>query len=327
MLDHRGRPVARDAAEPYGATRLAWRADDAAGPTYRFTGKEDDPLSSAVTIGARDYLPELGRWASPDPLYLRTDPGVVLSDPQEANPYGYVGGNPVTFTDPTGHKGVAHGSEGRPGVLDNFPDSPNAGFDGRMAAVEEARARGEFRTAVLVQAAVTVLDTALTIVDGAMTASDAYDSAAMVAGPVTAAGSRFAKFGIRGAIRKSKEHIRRAVKQAIKDTTEAAKRLASAAKPGRARRNAKLAGKAHPETGIPFDADARPDFSGVTTKEVEIGKFTNRRADKKAANKAAGFDKTPEGYEWHHHEDGKTMQLVPSSVHGKTGHDGPYSPH
>lgn len=256
VLDHRGRPVARDAAEPYGAARLAWRADDAAGPTYRFTGKEDDPLSGAVAIGARYYLPELGRWASPDPLYLRTDPGVVLNDPQEANPYSYVGGNPVTFTDPTGHKGVAHGSEGRSGVLDNFPDSPNAGFDSRMAAVEEARALGEFRTAVLVQAAVTVLDKALTIVDGALTVSDAYDNAAMVAGPVTAAGSRFAKFGIRGAIRKSKEHIRRGVKQAIEKATKAAEHLKSAR-------------GARPKAGSAGGPGAGARFSQKTRDEAE----------------------------------------------------------
>src|SRR5690606_3704401 len=35
VLDHRGGVLARDAADPYGASRLAWRArSSAAGPTY-----------------------------------------------------------------------------------------------------------------------------------------------------------------------------------------------------------------------------------------------------------------------------------------------------
>lgn len=34
------------------------------------------------------------------------------------------------------------------------------------------------------------------------------------------------------------------------------------------------------------------------------------------------FDKTPEGYTWHHHQDEKTMQLVPADIHRKTGHTG-----
>jgi hypothetical protein len=28
----------------------------------------------------------------------------------------------------------------------------------------------------------------------------------------------------------------------------------------------------------------------------------------------------PEGYTWHHHQDGTTMQLVPRDIHGLTGH-------
>ena len=44
------------------------------------------------------------------------------------------------------------------------------------------------------------------------------------------------------------------------------------------------------------------------------------------ANKAAfGVDSvtaTPKGYTWHHCEDGKTMQLIPSDLHRGIGHDG-----
>ncbi len=37
----------------------------------------------------------------------------------------------------------------------------------------------------------------------------------------------------------------------------------------------------------------------------------NRAADFAAANGAAGLQSTPRGYTWHHHQDGRTMQLVP----------------
>ncbi|WAS96381.1 RHS repeat-associated core domain-containing protein [Nannocystis punicea] len=103
MLDHVGHPLARDAADPFGATRLAWRADDStAGPTYRFTGKEDDPLSGAIAVGARHYLPELGRWASPDPYHL-LNPAARLEEPGERNLYRYAANNPIGKVDPTGH--------------------------------------------------------------------------------------------------------------------------------------------------------------------------------------------------------------------------------
>lgn len=75
-------------------------------------------------------------------------------------------------------------------------------------------------------------------------------------------------------------------------------------------------------------------FSGEVTFEtpssagVEAGKCLRGDCyyDFKMANKAAGFgDKvtdTPKGWTWHHCEDGKTMQLVPSDLHKKIGHDG-----
>lgn len=90
-------------------------------------------------------------------------------------------------------------------------------------------------------------------------------------------------------------------------------------------RNAGLAGSVHPVTKIPFDAGGFPDFSGVATKSVDITLTGNRAADFRAANTAAGLDRTPAGYTWHHHQNGRTMQLVPTDVHRKTGHTGGHS--
>ncbi|MFL5359294.1 HNH endonuclease [Archangium sp.] len=92
-------------------------------------------------------------------------------------------------------------------------------------------------------------------------------------------------------------------------------------------RNAHLAGRNHPVTGVPFDADGYPDFraAGAVKAEVKI-EFTGSRArDYAAANKAAGLAETPKGMTWHHHQDGTTLQLVPTDTHAKTGHTGGFS--
>jgi A nuclease of the HNH/ENDO VII superfamily with conserved WHH len=92
-------------------------------------------------------------------------------------------------------------------------------------------------------------------------------------------------------------------------------------------RNAHLAGKRHPVTGVPFDADGYPDFraAGVVKAEVRITYTGSRVRDFAAANKAAGLRETPKGMTWHHHQDQTTMQLVPTEIHAKTGHTGGFS--
>ncbi|MGK3998677.1 RHS repeat-associated core domain-containing protein [Sorangium sp. So ce1024] len=92
-------------------------------------------------------------------------------------------------------------------------------------------------------------------------------------------------------------------------------------------RNAQLAGKTHPRTGVPFDSAGYPDFraAGVVRTEVKITPTGSRPGDSRAANQAAGFSRTPEGYTWHHHQDGSTMQLVPSNIHRMTGHTGGFA--
>jgi RHS repeat-associated protein len=87
-------------------------------------------------------------------------------------------------------------------------------------------------------------------------------------------------------------------------------------------RNAHLAGSTHPVTGIPFDRSGYPDFSSVAIATVQIEQTGNRAADFRAADKAAKFNVRPENHSWHHHQDGKTMQLVPTDIHQKTGHTG-----
>ena len=86
--------------------------------------------------------------------------------------------------------------------------------------------------------------------------------------------------------------------------------------------NKGLAGSKHPDTGIPFTKDGFPDFSGVAGKTVPVPQTGVRGVDFAAANKAAGFKSTPDGFTWHHVEDTQTMQLVPRDIHFSTGHTG-----
>ena len=92
--------------------------------------------------------------------------------------------------------------------------------------------------------------------------------------------------------------------------------------PGKTIRNKDLAGKNHPVTGIPFDKDGFPDFSGVAQKTVKVPLTGKYQQDFAAANKAAGYSEIPQGMTWHHHQDGVTLQLVQRELHAKTGHTG-----
>ncbi|MEZ6073147.1 MAG: HNH endonuclease [Pirellulales bacterium] len=87
-------------------------------------------------------------------------------------------------------------------------------------------------------------------------------------------------------------------------------------------RNAHIAGQTHPRTGIPFDKYGFPDFSSIAIAEVKITPTGTRPGDLAAANELAGFPETPNGFTWHHHQDGTTMQLVPRNIHLQTGHTG-----
>lgn len=66
---------------------------------HKFTGKERDTESGLDNFGARYDSSSMGRFMSPDPLYIEAH---RLADPQRLNLYAYARNNPVNFTDPTG---------------------------------------------------------------------------------------------------------------------------------------------------------------------------------------------------------------------------------
>jgi len=104
---------------------------------------------------------------------------------------------------------------------------------------------------------------------------------------------------------------------------------------GRYPHNAKYAGKKFPVEKLPedlqkkypnsveFDEKGFADYKPYTEKEIQVEGLTGKhKSDFNKANKVAGYTETPEGYTWHHHQDGKTMQLVPQDLHKEVRHTG-----
>lgn len=102
----------------------------------------------------------------------------------------------------------------------------------------------------------------------------------------------------------------------------------------RAPRNSKYAGEIYPledknpeladkySDSVRFDEEGYPDFSPYAIKTVEIDMTGDRYSDFQKANEAAELEETPEGFTWHHNQDCKTMQLVPSDLHNQIQHTG-----
>ena len=99
--------------------------------------------------------------------------------------------------------------------------------------------------------------------------------------------------------------------------------------------NSKYAGKVMPAEALPvgirhkypngvrFSSDGYPIYDPYAIKTVKVkGLAGNRGIDNRKANAAAHFVETPDGYTWHHHEDGVTMQLVPTDLHDAVKHTG-----
>lgn len=85
-------------------------------------------------------------------------------------------------------------------------------------------------------------------------------------------------------------------------------------------KNPELSDK-YPE-GVNFTSDGYPDFSPYAIETVEIDVTGDRIDDFTSANEAAGLEEKPEGFTWHHKEDGKTMELIPTDLHQQVAHTG-----
>lgn len=77
----------------------------------------------------------------------------------------------------------------------------------------------------------------------------------------------------------------------------------------------------YPE-GVAYDSNGYPDFSPYAKSTVKIRKMTGEPGDFSQANEKAGLPEKPTGFTWHHHQDCKTMQLVPTELHRNASHTG-----
>lgn len=69
---------------------------------------------------------------------------------------------------------------------------------------------------------------------------------------------------------------------------------------------------------VTYNKDGYPDFSPYAKETVTINPMKgDHYYDFKAANEQIGLSgaKAPSGYTWHHHQDGRTMLLVPNGIH------------
>jgi filamentous hemagglutinin len=99
--------------------------------------------------------------------------------------------------------------------------------------------------------------------------------------------------------------------------------------------NSGYAGQTYPLENLPVDLQVKypnsvqftsagfPDFSPYSQAEVQLDGLTGNYANDSAmANEAVDLDATPDGYVWHHVEDGQTMQLIPQDLHNAVRHTG-----
>lgn len=77
---------------------------------HRFTGKYLDDATGLYYYGARYYDPALGRFISPDPLYM-SDPERCVTNTIACTLFAYANNNPMAFIDPTGLEGIVQGDE------------------------------------------------------------------------------------------------------------------------------------------------------------------------------------------------------------------------
>lgn len=82
---------------------------------------------------------------------------------------------------------------------------------------------------------------------------------------------------------------------------------------------------------VKYSKAGYPDFSPYKYKgtdglaEVKVRCTGDRTKDFRLADEAAGFTKRPDGYTWHHVEDGETLILVEREVHETFAHTGGFA--
>ncbi|WP_437672672.1 RHS repeat-associated core domain-containing protein [Sorangium sp. So ce131] len=129
-VDERGEVVLSADSTPFGT--LAQGAEDASSGlastelVLGFTGQLRDPDTGLVHMGARDYVPSLASFSTPDPYALLV-PELCVTSLLECNPYTYVAHDPVNFVDETGLTMSQRNALGRAKSLPNLRNASNHG--------------------------------------------------------------------------------------------------------------------------------------------------------------------------------------------------------
>jgi filamentous hemagglutinin len=87
------------------------------------------------------------------------------------------------------------------------------------------------------------------------------------------------------------------------------------------RREQRRLSSEYPE-GVRIDSKGFPDFAPYAKESVKISHMTGEPGDFTQANAKAGLTETPDGLTWHHHQDCRTMQLLPTDLHRNVPHTG-----
>lgn len=119
-----GAVISYEEYHPYGTTAYQAVSTDirAAAKRYRYTGMERDEETGLGYHTARYYIPWLGRWSASDPIGIGD--GV--------NVYGYVQGNPIEFTDPSGNSKYKRGQMMNAGEVVEFIDDSSVVESGNI---------------------------------------------------------------------------------------------------------------------------------------------------------------------------------------------------
>jgi RHS repeat-associated protein len=339
------RPTGYGAVPGYRPMTLGSGTDLAQASAWR--GRWAD-ITLNYHVGMREYNPVAGGWLSHDPVWNGRDP----------NCYSFAGGDPVNYFDADGrcpgqnqNSNPAQPSQGSGMYLSTFmgdisyddwggttidtggmhfymmPESEynyliwqkpledeiinglNVALDSVLNTSQRNQASYEFTHADFGS----VLGVTTWAVAGVSYVANTVDMVGNFI-PGKAAIEDVVKVGIKDVTKGFTEDVAKSELNFVKDEIPTIN--------GHKPMNSGYAGQTHP-SGVEFNDQGFPDFSPHSKAEVELDNLTgNYPKDAAMANEAAGFEKTPAGYVWHHVEDSQTMQLIPQDIHKAARHTG-----
>ncbi len=134
-LDENADIISYEEYHPFGTTAYSASntAINAIAKRYRYTGKERDGKTGLYYLGARYYIPWIGRWSACDPLESKY---------AGMSPYNYSMNNPIIMNDPSGMEG--EDSETRAKFAEGEKRT-KAMFQSKLDEVANSKADPEFK--------------------------------------------------------------------------------------------------------------------------------------------------------------------------------------